>query len=65
MIHLTPLQATLRLHMDMVELITDCKHPKPVELADWLAVLMHDYGADAVADEAKEVRDKVQQEAGK
>jgi hypothetical protein len=62
-ITLTPRQAALKINMDAVEIITDRTHGKPVELADWLAVLMHDYGADAVVDEANAVADKVQQEA--
>jgi hypothetical protein len=48
--------------MDAAEIITERKHNKPVELADFLRVLAAEYGADVVVDVANEVADKVQQE---
>ena len=52
---LTPLQRTLRNHMDAVEIIGDRQHNQPVQLADWLSVLMYDYGVAEVVSAATEL----------
>jgi hypothetical protein len=62
-IQLTEKEQTLRNHMDAAEIITERKHNKPVELADFLRVLAAEYGAEAVVITAQEVADRVQQES--
>jgi hypothetical protein len=61
-IQLTEKEQTLRNHMDAAEIITERKHNKPVELADFLRVLAAEYGAEVVVDVANEVANQVQQE---
>jgi hypothetical protein len=62
-IQLTEKEQTLRRHMKGAEIVTERKHNRPVELANFLRVLAAEYGADVVVDVANEVADQVQQES--
>ena len=62
MIQLTEKEQTLRIHMNIAEIITERAHGKPVALASFLRVLAAEYGAEVVEEAAGEVADQVQQE---